>query len=268
MDAINKAFEILDVFLNTENDLSITELAKLAKISASTSHRITAILVDRGYLEQNQKRGKYSLSIHKLLYFSGILRKRLQVRNVALPFLKELSQTVNEAVLMSLRRGHSVYVVEVVNSDRLLNFAPDSSTFALYSTGVGKIFLADMSAKDLEEYLSGIVLKPRTPHTITDVVELKKQLNKIAREGVAFDDEEHELGLRMVAAPVRDWDQNIIASIGVVGPANRISRPRMFELAPLVKQYASQISQALGFLPNANEDQQSHHTPATIKPKQ
>jgi len=247
MDAINKAFEILDVFFNTDSDLSITELAKLAKISTSTSHRITSILVDRGYLEQTQKRGKYSLSTQKLVYLSGIVKRRLKVRNVALPFLKELSQGLNEAVLMSVRRGHFVYVVEVVNSDRLLNVTPDSSTYNLYSTGIGKVFLAYLSEKDLDEYFSSIVLKPRTQNTITEVDELKRQLKKIQKEEISFDDEEQELGLRMVAAPIFDWDQNIVAAIGVLGPSNRISRQRMIDLAPIIKQFAYKISQALGY---------------------
>jgi IclR family KDG regulon transcriptional repressor len=250
MDAINKAFEILEVFLNAEKDLSITELAKLARISTSTSHRITAILVNRGYLEQNQKRGKYSLSTEKLVYLSGIVRKRLKVRNAALPFLKELSQTVNEAVLMSIRRGQMVYVVEVVNSNRLLNITPDSSTFDLYSTGIGKVFLSNISERDLDEYLSGIVLKPRTPNTITDVDELKRHLSKIQRDGVAFDDEEQELGLRMVAAPVFDWDQNVVAAIGVLGPSSRITRQKMIEITPIVKYYSLRVSQALGYNQN------------------
>lgn len=247
MDAINKAFEILDVFFNTDSDLSITELAKLAKISTSTSHRITSILVDRGYLEQTQKRGKYSLSTQKLVYLSGIVKRRLKVRNVALPFLKELSQGLNEAVLMSVRRGHFVYVVEVVNSDRLLNVTPDSSTYNLYSTGIGKVFLAYLSEKDLDEYFSSIVLKPRTQNTITEVDELKRQLKIIQKEEISFDDEEQELGLRMVAAPIFDWDQNIVAAIGVLGPSNRISRQRMIDLAPIIKQFAYKISQALGY---------------------
>jgi IclR family transcriptional regulator, KDG regulon repressor len=250
MDAINKAFEILDVFFNTESDLSITELAKLAKISTSTSHRITSILVNRGYIEQNQKRGKYFLSTQKLVFLSQIVRRRLKIRNIALPFLKELSQTVNEAALISLRRGQMAYVVEVVNSDRLLNITPDSSTFNLYSTGIGKIFLAYMSNKDLDEYLSSIVLKPRTPNTITNIDDLKRQLAIILAEGIAIDDEEQEMGLGMVAAPVFNWDQDVIAAIGVLGPSSRISKHRMIEISPLLKQYSLKVSNALGYVQN------------------
>jgi len=256
MDAITKAFEILEVFLNTEDHLSITEIAKLANISTSTSHRITSILVNRGYIEQNGKRGKYSLNPKMLVYFAGIIRKRLRLRNIALPFLKELSHTVNEAVLIFLRHSHIIYTLEVVNSGRLLNITPDSTTFNLYSTGAGKVFLANMSEKELDEYFSSIILKPRTPNTITDVEELRRHLKRIKKDGFSFDDEEQELGLRMVSSPVIDWDNNVIAAIGVVGPTSRLSRQKMVEIAPTVKKYALEISQAIGY----SQDQDSANT--------
>ena len=246
MDAINKAFQILELFLNTDNELSIAEVARETHITSSTSHRIVNILVKRGYIEQSCKRGKYFLSPKKLVDFSRIVKHRLKVRNVALPYMRELSQSVNEAVELSLRYGQIAYNTEVVNSKRLLNVTPDSATFNLYSTGVGKIFLAYMTEKDLEQYLADITLQSRTPKTITDVIELKEQLVKIRQEGVAFDDEEHELGVRVVAAPINDWDDNLIAAIGIVAPTFRLTKQRMAEMSPLVKKYAEMISQAMG----------------------
>ena len=245
MDTINKAFKILEVFLTSEDELSIGELSSSTKISASTSHRIASILVKRGYLDQSHKRGKYSLSTKKLVEFARIIRKRLKVRNVALPYMKELSRAVDEAVELSLRHGQTAYTVEVANSDRLLNIAPDSTTLTLHSTGVGKILLAQDSEKELDEYLSEVLLNPRTANTIIDADELKRHLKKVRQDGVAFDDEEYEPGIRSVAAPIKDRFENVVAAIGVVGPANRISGQRMVELAPLVKQYAARISQTM-----------------------
>jgi len=247
MDAINKAFEILEVFLKTGDELSISDVSELTKISSSTAHRITSILVKRGYINQKRKRGKYSLSPQKLVELLGIIRKRLNIRTVALPYLNELSQTVDETVEMALRSGNIAFNLEAVNINHILNLRPESNTFNLYSTGVGKIFLAYMSEKELQEYLRKVPLKPRTPYTITTAEELKKDLNKIRRSGVAFDNEEHELGMRMVAAPVLDWEGNIVGSVGVLGYSRRISKQRMLTLAPTVKQYALKISQALGY---------------------
>ncbi len=247
MDAINKAFEILDVFIRTEDSLNISEISKLARVSSSTAHRITSILVKRGYIEQTQKRGKYFLSNKKLVDLARIVKKRLKVRDVALPYLKELSQAVDEAVELSGRHGIFAYNIEVIHSDRLLNIRPDASTFNLYSTGVGKVFLANMSDKEFQDYINSIALKPRTPNSITDISDLKKHLKKVREDDVAFDDEEHEIGVRMVASPVRDWDGNIVAAIGILGPSIRISKKRMVALAPEVKTSARRISQAMGY---------------------
>jgi IclR family transcriptional regulator, KDG regulon repressor len=247
MDAINKAFEILEVFLKNEDELSITDISDLTKISSSTAHRITSILVERGYIEQKRKRGKYSLSSQKLVDILGIIRRRLKIRIIALPYLNELSQIVDETVEMALRSGQIAFNLEAVNTNHILNLLPESNTFNLYSTGVGKIFLAYMSERDLQDYLSKVQLVSRTPYTITRIDDLKKELNKIKRNGIAFDNEEHELGLRMVAAPVMDWEGNVVAAIGVLGYSRRISKQRMTELAPTVKEYAAKISQALGY---------------------
>jgi IclR family transcriptional regulator, KDG regulon repressor len=247
MDAINKAFEILEVFLKTGDELSISDVSELTKISSSTAHRITSILVKRGYINQHKKRGKYSLSPQKLVELLGIIRKRLNIRTVALPYMNELSLKVDEAVEMALRSGNIAFNLEAVNLNHILNLRPESNTFNLYSTGVGKVFLAYMPERELKEYLSKVQLKPRTPYTITKVDELKKELNRIRRNGVAFDNEEHDMGMRMVASPVMDWEGNVVAAVGIMGYSRRISKQRMTTLASTVKEYALKISQALGY---------------------
>jgi DNA-binding IclR family transcriptional regulator len=129
----------------------------------------------------------------------------------------------------------------------MLNIRTDSTTFDLYCTGVGKVFLAYMPEKELHTYLNGLSIRPRTEHTVKNVQELKRHIDKVRREGVAFDDEEYELGVRMVAAPVRDWDGNVIAAVGLLGPSVRITRKKLDEYAPAVKDCVDKISREMGF---------------------
>jgi IclR family KDG regulon transcriptional repressor len=247
MDAISKAFKILGLFLDTENDLSLTDVAGSVRISSSTAHRIISILVKAGYLEQRKTRGKYSLSTRMLVDFAGIIRKRLHVRTVALPYLNELSHATDEAVIMAQRFGEIAFNVELVNRNRILNLRADSNSYNLYSTGVGKVFLAYMPPVELKSYLKKVELKPRTPYTITDPDKLRKELGKIRRNGVAFDDQQHELGTRMAAAPVMDWEGNVAASVGVLGYSRRISKKRLADLGTIVKDYTFRISRAMGY---------------------
>jgi IclR family transcriptional regulator, KDG regulon repressor len=246
LDAINKAFEILELFLHSENDLTINEVSEETKITYPTAHRIASTLVKRGYLVQLEKRGKYSIHPSKLSEFIGVIRRKLNVRTVASPFMHDLSQTVDEAVLLAVRRGHIAINIDVVNIGRLLNVTPDTSTLGLYCTGAGKIFLAYLSDKEYQSYIKSLIMKPRTGNTITNKDALLKQVIEIRRNGVAFDDEENELGLRSVAAPIRDWEGRVVAAISIIGPNARINKQRLSEMAPIVKDYALRISQAMG----------------------
>jgi IclR family transcriptional regulator, KDG regulon repressor len=246
LDAINKAFEILELFLHSEEELSINDVSERTKITYPTAHRITSALVKRGYLLQPEKRGKYSVHPGKLSEFIGIIRKKLNVRTIALPYLHDLSQTVNEAVLLGVRRGHAAINIDVVNRGRLLNVTPDTATLGLYYTGAGKVFLAYLTDKEFQNYLSTLVMTPKTANTITEKDTLVKQMNEVRRIGVAFEDEEYEIGLRSIAAPIRDWEGRVVAAISIIGPTARINKQRLSELATIIKDYALRISQAMG----------------------
>jgi DNA-binding IclR family transcriptional regulator len=244
MDAINKAFEIFELFLHSDNDLSINDVSNHTKITYPTAHRITSKLVKRGYILQPQKRGKYSVHPAKLAEFISVIRKKLNIRAIASPYLHDLSNTVNEAVLLAVRGGLFAINIEVVNRS-LINYTPNSSIINLYCTGAGKVFLAYMPEKELSSYLNGLVLSPKTHRSISTKEQLIKEIDRVRQNGVAFDDEENELGLRSVAAPVRDWEGKVIAAISIIGLTARINKARLQELAPIVKDYALRISQAM-----------------------
>ena len=245
MDAINKAFEIYELFLKSEDELSVNDISAQTKITYPTAHRITSTLVKRGYLIQPEKRGKYSVHPAKVSEFIGVIRRKLNVRSVASPFLHELSDTVKEAVLLAVRRGQVAINIDAINRG-LLNVTPDSTTLSLYCTGAGKLFLAYLSDKEFDAYFFSMVMVPRTIHTIADKETMIREVDEIRRSGVAFDDEENELGLRSVAAPVRDWEGRVVAAVSIIGPTTRISKARMLELAATIKDYSSRISQAMG----------------------
>src|SRR5512139_2125793 len=153
---------------------------------------------------------------------------------------------VNEAVMLGVRRGHAAINIDVVNRGRLLNVTPDTSTLGLYYTGAGKVFLAYLSEKEFQAYMKSLVMNHRTPNTIIDKDDLVKQMIEVRRNGVAFDDEENELGLRSVAAPIRNWEGRVIAAISIIGPVARINKQRLSELAIITRDYGLRISQAMG----------------------
>ncbi len=248
MEAINKAFEILDVFLKNKRPLSIYEVAKITGFKTSTAYRVTNILIKRGYVYQQYKRGKYLLSPKKLIEFAGLVKGRLDIRNIAMPYLHELSKVADESAALALCLGNTAFDSDIISTTHRWSITPDYANFNLYSTGVGKVFLAYKSDVELQEYFDSVKLAPRTSNTIIGQDELRMQLKRIKQEGISFDYEEHELGLLSVAAPIWDSDNNVIAAVSILAPSLRVSRQRIVELAPLVKKYAAEISKAMGHL--------------------
>jgi IclR family acetate operon transcriptional repressor len=247
MKVINKALDILEVFLSQEDEISLSKLAALSGLNITTVNRIASTLVKRGYLKQREKRGKYSLGT-KFLDFSGIIRSRIKIRDVAVPFLTKLSHLVDESAILLSWDGQQGIHTETIHSNHALRVVPDEGTkFSLYSTGVGKAILANITEKEFEEYCNNVTLEQHTPNTITDLNDLKKRLLTIKREGVAFDDEEQYIGIRNVAAVLKDSGGSVVGAIGVLGPTIRLTRARMREITPAVKDCALEISRALGY---------------------
>jgi IclR family transcriptional regulator, KDG regulon repressor len=247
MDPINKTFEILNIFLNHEGELGITDLAKLSGLGISTTHRITSILVSRGFVKQIRSRGKYSLGT-KFIQYGDAAKRRNNVREIALPFMERLKNETDESVNLAIREGNMAFLLEIINAHHPLGIATDPGNYLpLYCSGTGKILLANMKDNEIEDYLKTNELKSLTPNTITNRAKLKKQLSAIREDGFAVDDKEYIIGTRNVATPIRNVYGNVVASVGIVGPSARLTKEKIGQLVPVIKTCADDISAALGY---------------------
>ena len=245
--AITKTLEVLEIFLRkSEGEVGISEIAQLSGLKVSTAHRIASLLVDKGYLTQSGKRGKYSLGL-KFLEFNNILKRNFRITDIALPHLEKLRISSGESCnLAILDKNEVVYIEHIECNQTLRTFTVVGNRAPLYCTGVGKIFLAQMT----EDLRQSIVRKPLmrfTDNTITDFAELEKEISLIQRENVSIDNGEMDIGVRCLAAPVKDSTGNVIAAISVSGPFTRLNNRRIEELKPLIKSCGLEISRAIGY---------------------
>jgi len=242
MKSIKKALEILEVFLNGEKEIGISELAEITGQNISTVHDILIDLTQKGYIKQKEARGKYSLGL-KFLSFSNAVNKIVALVDIIKPLLAELSKTVNETSNISINCGTFCISIAAASTTYTLRVVPDENlSIPLYCTGVGKVFLAARTNEEIDNFINSQQLIAFTPNTITDPAKLKRQLRKIRREGIGSDNEEFEKGVRNIAAPIIDGNGEVIATVGVVGPAVRLTPSRMKEIAPVLKQYAEALS--------------------------
>ncbi len=251
MKTVNKALDILEIFLDKEQDIGVTELTQMTGFHPSTVNRICLNFTKRGYLNQSGNRGKYFLGT-KFFEFTAAIKQRNSLRNFVMPFLVKLKQGVDETVTLACLEGTHCVQIAVVPSNHLINInAEEGAVYPLYNTGLGKAILANFTGEQLAKYAREVKFTPSTPNTLTNIQDLEKNLSLIRKQGVAFDDEELILGVRNVSASIKDKKGNIVGAIGVVGPSIRLSRDKMKEIAPLVKKYAAEISQNLGYMFNS-----------------
>ena len=248
MKSLKKAFEILEIFLDVEqSELRLTDLAKESGLKIATVNRIAAALVDSGYLSQPEKRGKYSLG-PKLLYFANVLKSKNPTREIIRPYLLNLNSLVNESIAVFNFDGHKIYCVEDVASKHPLRIHLDPfGIIPLYCSASGKIFLSNMKEQELDKYFNSSDLQAYTQNTITDLNAMKRHLVMVAQEGIAYIDEEFYVGVRSMAAGIRDTQGKYSSAVEILGPSVRLTRSRMIEILPELKRCASDIAKELGY---------------------
>ena len=251
MKSLAKTFDILEIFLRGDEEISVTEISRKLNLNKTTVSRIMLKLVKRGYLKQVEKRGKYSLGTI-FLEFSGLIKNRLKIRNMALPYLIELSHRLKESTMLAVWDKGECIVTEsfhdTTTSTSMLKVVPDEGTnMPLYCSCLGKIFLAEMPEVDLAGYFNKVKLERRTSNTIVDRNIIIRQLKQIREQGTAYDNEEYALGVRGVAAGIYNNEGKIAGSIGIVVPSVRLRDEEKEKFIPMVKSVALEISKQLGY---------------------
>jgi IclR family acetate operon transcriptional repressor len=246
MKSLNRALDLIEI-IAARGGIGVRELSKTADLPPASTHRIVAALVARGYLNKDERSHRYTLS-PKFLILGETVQQQIDIVSIARPFLEKLMAETRENTNLCVRDGHHVIYIDHVGSPdhHLRAFTKLGGKAPLYASGVGKIFLSGFDRDQLEQYLERVVLQPFTPHTITTVSRLTDELKTIVRRGYAVDNQEKEIGVRCVAAPIIDHNGRIQAAISVSGAAQRLTVKRLPGLGRRVVDTAQQLSAAIG----------------------
>lgn len=221
IQSLAKGITVLDCFKSDLEEYGITDLSTLVDLPESTVQRIINTLEFKGYLFQNPSTRKYRLSLKMLKTQDSIKNMSLWIETIK-KHTTYLQQQTEETVNIAIRDEDSLVYLSKVESKHLLrpNFIV-GARYPLYCTGLGKCLLSDFP-EDKLNYLFPNPLKNLTPKTKTDIQDIIKDLHKIKAEGYIIDDEEFQLGLYCVAAPIYGF-KKVVASLSVSTPKVRIS---------------------------------------------
>ncbi|MGE3644023.1 MAG: IclR family transcriptional regulator [Beijerinckiaceae bacterium] len=246
LSSVATAMRLLKTFSEGEVEIGVTSLAKRLGVAKSTVYRLASTLVAEGLLEQNKENDKYRLGI-ALFGLGALVRQRMNVSNEARPHIFALREATNETVHLAIPDGPDIMHVYDLESTQAIRMRANlGERKPAFSCSEGRAILAFQNEAAIEQALARD-LEKRTPSTVTDPAKLRKVLADVRRTGFAFEDEQCELGMRSVAAPIRDADGNVVAAVGIAGPVERLSDQNLKRFAPLVVQTADTISARLGY---------------------
>jgi IclR family transcriptional regulator, acetate operon repressor len=259
INSLSRGVEILRLLAQSDVPMGVTDVADRLSVDPSTAYRLLATLERGGLVSQDHDSKKYSVGYGVLEIANALLRK-LSVVDASDPFLRSIAAQTRESTHVAVLDGPSaVFVARQSGAGILRVETTVGASEPAYCTAVGKALLADHSERDLRLVYAEPLMR-YTPHTITSVADLAVELERVRRNGYAFDDEELHPGVRCLAAPVRDHRGRIVAAFGVSMPATRLTRDLIPTLARDICGAADAISAQLGHVVTASPMRSSSTT--------
>jgi len=246
INSLQRGLTLLNLFAGVEANLNFAQIAELSRLPPSTLHRFLINLQSAGYISCDES-GNYRLGV-SCVFLGQAAIGAIDIRSLARPHLRELNQRTRETVHLTVRNGTSAVYVEKIDSPEPLRIhSRIGAPVPLHCTAVGKVLLAILPEGERTQLLEQLELTRHTVNTHGNLKELQAELQRIRKNGYAFDLEEHEPHVRCVAAPVWDHTGTIHAAVSVTGPAVRMTMARLRELAPWIQEAGMTISKELGF---------------------
>jgi DNA-binding IclR family transcriptional regulator len=243
VQVLERMFTLLDILAAHEQPVSLKDIAEQAGLHPSTAHRILNDLTIGRFVERPEA-GSYRLGM-RLLELGNMVKGRLSVRDAALVPMRELHKIIQQPVNLSVRQGDEIVYVERAYSERsgMQVVRAIGGRAPLHLTSVGKLFLAADDQQKLRAYAARTGLAGQTRNSLTQLPKLEAELAQSRLSGIARDNEELELGVRCMAAGIRDDHGKLIAGLSISAPADRLDDSWL----PKLKATAADISRALGF---------------------
>ncbi|MCZ4059568.1 glyoxylate bypass operon transcriptional repressor IclR [Pantoea sp. LMR881] len=246
VQSLTRGLTLLELIAESHGSVALTELAQQAGLPNSTTHRLLSTMQQQGFVRQVGDLGFWTIGAHAFVVGSSFLQSRnlLALVHPVLRTLMEVSgETVNLAVLDL--SDHQAVIIDQVQCTQLMRMsAPIGGKLPMHASGAGKAFLAHLSDDQVTALLHQKGLHYYTPNTLMSPQSLKANLAQVRKIGFSFDDEEHALGLRCVAAPIYDEHGEAFAALSISGPIARMTDDRITELGALVIREARQVTLA------------------------
>lgn len=234
INSIDRALDIFNLLYIEQRDMGVTEISKELGVYKSTIHRTLYTLERKGFIQHNEETGKYGLGI-KFYTIGMSLGERLPIKDIVKPFAIELSEEYGEVVNVSIldtttyKYPKSVLIVKEEKPGQMITVNPKLGSISnCLNAAVGKCLLAyaDEGLIDKLKNNDDYLISENRLETWDQIAEM---LDDVKKKGYALDNEEAEIGLTCIAAPILDKNNKAVAAISVSGPTSRLGNMEKYE---------------------------------------
>jgi IclR family KDG regulon transcriptional repressor len=244
---IDRAAQILDSFGFDHQELSVSEIGAKTGLHRSTAHRILMALEYNDLIKQNPDTGKYHLGI-KLFKLGHQAVSQLNLREICRPFLMRIMNETQETVHLAVLDDDQVLYLDKVEGPHALRMPSRvGRRIPTYCTSLGKAMLSCLDDHEVKNIFRNRVLRSYTVNTVKTLDRLLTDLRVIRRRGYSVDNEEIEIGLRCVGAPIKDHTGAMVGAISTAAPSARLAAQKIPGVGRLVMAVAAEISEQLGY---------------------
>ncbi len=246
-----RLFEIICAGQDQAN--TIDDLALAAGLTRSNTHRTLQTLVEAGYVEKNSDSAGYKPTL-KVFELAAQRLARVDVRNIAIPYMRRVAQHTLETVHLSvLDQLDVIYIDKIDSPNPVRAYSIIGGRAPAYAVATGKAMLAFQDDEYLNRHAADLIC--HTEHTLTTLDALKEELANIARAGFAINRGEWRSNVGGIAAPIFDGHNKVIGALGISGPLDRLTIGNMKRWSPVVLAAARDISGQAGYVPTISTNQ-------------
>lgn len=248
VQSLDRAFNILEIISEHQSGISLTDLSERSGLHKSTVFRLASSLMENGYIEQTAN-SLYKIT-YKMYEIGSRVYENLSIIEAARDSLEKLVKEVGEVGHLVIRNDTKIIYIDKINSGRNSAIMGSSigSTAPMYCTSVGKAMLFNAKEKEIKNLWEKSKIVGRTESTITDVEDFIEDIKISKERGYSIDNEENELGIRCIGAPIYNSTNNICGALSISGPISRINSETLESYAQPLIEATQEISRKMGYL--------------------
>ena len=237
--SVEKGLAVIGAFDQERPRLTISEVAQRCALTRAAARRYLITLEHLGFVSSDRK--MYALTA-KVLRLGQSYMHSSRLPRIVQPELHRLAHTLKEASSAGVLDDGDVLCIAADSAGRVVSSTLQPGTrVPAYCTANGRVLLAALPPAELEAWLAGRTLRPLTPHTLTDPVRLRTEIDRVREQGHAVVDQELEPGLRTISVPLRNFRGEVVAALNVSVHASRVATEELTDHLPALRHAQVQL---------------------------